>query len=108
MSDSWGPHDIGGQQGGPIDLSEHDTAHWEWQIDAMVRLALRKGLISDFAELRDGIEHLTADDYDKLTYYERWAKALATTLVSRGVLTESAIAERAGIIRERQRAETDT
>lgn len=107
MSDSWGPHDVGGQQGGPIDLSEHDTAHWEWQIDAMVRLALRKGLISDFAELRDGIEHLTADDYDKLTYYERWAKALATTLVSRGVLTESAITERAGIIRERQQAETD-
>jgi len=37
MSKSWGPHDIGGQEGGPIDLSEHDTAHWEWQIDAMVR-----------------------------------------------------------------------
>ena len=43
MSKSWGPHDIGGQEGGPIDLSEHDTAHWEWQIDAMVRLALGKG-----------------------------------------------------------------
>ena len=31
MSKSWGPHDIGGQEGGPVDLSEHDTAHWEWQ-----------------------------------------------------------------------------
>jgi hypothetical protein len=27
-----------------VDLSEHDTAHWEWQIDAMVRLSLSKGL----------------------------------------------------------------
>ena len=50
MNESWGPHDIGGQMAGPIDLGEHDIAHWEWQIDAMVRLALKKGLISDFLE----------------------------------------------------------
>ncbi len=105
MSESWGPHDIGGQEGGPIDLSEHDIAHWEWQIDAMVRLALKKGLISDFAELRDGIERLTPDDYASMTYYERWAKALAWTLVSRGVVTESALAEKAQAIRERQETE---
>ncbi len=105
MSESWGPHDVGGQKGGPVDLSEHDTAHWEWQIDAMIRLALRKGLISDFAELRDGIEHLTADDYENLTYYERWAKALATTLVSRGVISESALAAKAKDIRKRQETE---
>ncbi len=105
MSDTWGPHDVGGQDGGPIDLSEYETAHWEWQIDAMVRLALRKNLISDFAELRDGIEQLSPDDYEKSTYYERWAKALAYTLVSRGVVTEAALAEKARTIRERQEAE---
>ena len=105
MSKSWGPHDVGGQEGGPVDLSEHDIAHWEWQIDAMVRLALKKGLISDFAELRDGIERLTPQDYESMTYYERWAKSLAYTLVSRGVITESALAEKAGQIRERQEAE---
>ena len=106
MSTSWGPHDVGGPQAGPVDLSEHDTAHWEWQIDAMVRLALRKGLISDFAELRDGIERLTPDDYENLTYFERWAKALATTLVSRGVISEAALAAKAQDIRIRQEAET--
>ena len=106
MTDSWGPHDIGGQDAGPVDLSEHDTAHWEWQIDAMVRLALKKGLISDFAELRDGIERLTPDDYENLSYFERWAKALASTLVSRGVITETAIADRAKLIEQRQQAET--
>jgi hypothetical protein len=105
MSTSWGPHDIGGQEGGPIDLSEHDIAHWEWQIDAMIRLALKKGLISDFAELRDGIERLTPVDYERLTYYERWAKALAWTLVSRGVVSEAALTEKAEAIRERQQAE---
>lgn len=106
MIEPSGPHDIGGQDAGPVDLSEHDTAHWEWQIDAMVRLALKKGLISDFAELRDGIERLTPDDYENLSYFERWAKALASTLVSRGVITETAIADRAKLIEQRQQAET--
>jgi hypothetical protein len=105
MSDAWGPHDVGGQHAGPVDLSEHDTAHWEWQIDAMVRLALGKGLISDFAELRDGIEALTPEDYDSLTYYERWAKSLAHTLVSRGVVTEADLEAKTQAIRERQEAE---
>ena len=105
MSDAWGPHDVGGQEGGPVDLSEHDTAHWEWQIDAMVRMALKKGLISDFAELRDGIEKLTPNDYENSTYYERWASALAYALVERGVVTEQSIADKAQAIRERQEAE---
>lgn len=105
MSKSWGPHDIGGQEGGPIDLSEHDTAHWEWQIDAMVRLSLSKGLISDFAELRDGIEQLTQADYDSCTYYERWAKSLAHTLVSRGVISEQQLAEQIDAVRARQEAQ---
>ena len=105
MSEPWGPHDVGGLDGGPIDLEEHDTAYWEWQIDAMVRLALKKGLISDFAELRDGIEKLTRDDYDSCTYYERWAKSLAYTLVSRGVISEQALAEKVRTVKARQEAQ---
>lgn len=105
MSEPWGPHDLGGQEGGPIDTAEHDTAYWEWQIDAMVRLALKKGLISDFAELRDGIEQLSPEDYDQCTYYERWAKALAHTLVSREVISEQQLAAQVTAVRERQEAE---
>ena len=99
MSESWGPHDVGGQEGGPVDLSDRDYAHWEWQIDAMVRLALQKGLISDFAELRDGIEKLAPD------YYERWAKSLAYALVSRGVVDEADLAAKVETIRARQERE---
>jgi hypothetical protein len=105
MSESWGPHDVGGSEAGPVDRAEHDTAHWEWQIDAMVRLALKKGLISDFAELRDGIEKLTPEDYENSTYYERWASALAYALVDRGVVTKEALAEQVERVRERQGAE---
>jgi len=105
MSEPWGPHDVGGQGSGPVDVSDHDTAHWEWQIDAMVRMALKKGLISDFAELRDGIEKLTPEDYETSTYYERWASALAYALVERGVVSEQGLAEKAEAIRVRQEAE---
>ncbi len=105
MSDPWGPHDIGGQMAGPIDLREHDIAHWEWQVDAMVRLAHTKGLISDFAELRDGIEQLSADDYENLNYYERWAKSLAYTLLAKGSITEQALTGKVAEIRARQEAE---
>ena len=105
MTEHWGPHDVGGLDAGPVDTSDHDYAHWEWQIDAMVRLALKKGLISDFAELRDGIEQLTPDDYDRCTYYERWARSLAYTLVSRGVISQDQLEERIAAIKARQEAE---
>jgi hypothetical protein len=97
-----GPHDLGGQRGGPIDLSEHDIAHWEWQIDAMMRLAHDKGLLTDFAELRDGIEQLDPEDYERLSYYERWAKSLAYILTSKGIISESELIDRAEAIRIRQ------
>jgi len=101
-----GPHDLGGQEGGPVDLSEHDTAYWEWQIDAMVRLSLKKGLISDFAELRDGIERLDAEDYANSSYYERWAKALAYALETRGVVTRAQLESGVDRVRDRQRTES--
>ena len=102
MTEPSGPHDIGGFEAGPVDRSEHDTAYWEWQIDAMIRLALGKGLITDFAELRDGIEHLEPEDYDQLTYYERWAKSLAHTLLSKEVVSQESLDAKIAQIRERQ------
>ncbi|MEM7707098.1 MAG: hypothetical protein AAF358_16195 [Pseudomonadota bacterium] len=96
------PHDVGGLEAGPIERGEHDTAWWEWQVDAMVRLALGKGLISDFAELRDGIEHLGPADYENLSYYERWAKSLAYTLLDKGLVTQAALEEKMAEIAARQ------
>jgi len=100
----WGPHDVGGQAGGPVNMTEHDTAYWEWQIDAMLRLAMQKGVLSDFAELRDGIERLNAEDYENLSYYERWARSLAAALVAKGVVTEQALSGKVAAIRARQAA----
>lgn len=97
-----GPHDIGGQPAGPVELAEHDTAHWEWQIDAMLRLVMKRGLLTDFAELRDGIERIDPDDYEELTYYERWSKSLAAALLSKGVVSQAALEQKIEAIRARQ------
>ena len=105
MHEPSGPHDIGGLDAGPIDRGEHDTAYWEWQIDAMIRLALSKGLITDFAELRDGIERLDAQDYEQLTYFERWSKSLAYTLLSKAIVTQESLERKIAEIRVRQAAE---
>ncbi|MEM1090793.1 MAG: hypothetical protein AAF552_11740 [Pseudomonadota bacterium] len=102
MNQTSDPHDVGGLEAGPIERGEHDTAWWEWQVDAMVRLALGKGLISDFAELRDGIEHLSPADYENLSYYERWAKSLASTLLDKGVVTQAALEQKMAEIAARQ------
>ncbi len=97
-------HDLGGLEAGPIERGEHDTAWWEWQVDAMIRLALSKGLISDFAELRDGIERLSPADYRDLSYYERWAKSLAYTLLDKGIVSQGALDEKVRQIAARQEA----
>jgi hypothetical protein len=104
MAQPSGPHDIGGLVAGPVDRAEHDTAYWEWQIDAMIRLALQKGLITDFAELRDGIERLTPEDYENLSYYERWARSLAYALLDKGVVTRDALDAKLAEIAARQRS----
>ncbi len=104
MTEPAGPHDIGGLAAGGVDRSEHDTAWWEWQIDAMVRLAMKKGLFTDFAELRDGIERLDPEDYARLSYYERWAKSLAYALIDKGVVSQEDLDARVDAIRQRQEA----
>jgi len=105
MDKASGIHDLGGIEAGPIDRSEKDTAYWEWQIDAMIRLALEKGLLTDFAELRDGIERLTVEDYERFTYYERWAKSLAYSLAAKELVSQDSLREKIAEIKQRQSAD---
>ncbi|MDA0334615.1 MAG: nitrile hydratase subunit beta [bacterium] len=84
-----GPHDLGGLPGGPVDRTEHDAAHWERQVDAMVMLMRRKGVMIDPAQLRRGIESLDPDVYEKLSYYERWAGSAALNAIEQGLVTQA-------------------
>ncbi len=84
-----GPHDLGGLPGGPVDRAEHDPAYWERQVDAMVMLMRRKGVMIDPAQLRRGIESLDPDVYEKLSYYERWAGSAALNAIEQGLVTQA-------------------
>ncbi len=86
------PHDLGGLPAGPVDRSEHELAYWERRIEAMISLCFTKGVLKDVAQLRQGIENLGSDAYDKLSYYERWAASMALLLKSEGVVTDDELA----------------
>jgi hypothetical protein len=88
-----GHHDIGGLPLGPIDREQHDYALWEKRVDALLVLLANKGIIT-VDELRNGIETLGADQYERLTYYERWIASVTRALVAHGVITTDELGRR--------------
>lgn len=81
-----GYHDLGGLPAGRIERSEHDYAPWEKRVHAILLLLTERGLMT-VDELRQGIETLGAEEYDRLTYYERWIASIASALIERGTIT---------------------
>jgi hypothetical protein len=81
-------HDMGGLPAGPLDRSEHNYAPWEKRTHALLILLAEpcRGVMT-VDELRRGIESLGAQEYDKLTYYERWIVSIANNLIEKGVIT---------------------
>lgn len=100
-----GPHDIGGRvPAGPaatIDRAEHDLAHWERRIDAVVFMLFQKGVYGDTAQLRVGIESLGPEAYKRMSYYERWAASAARICVEKGLVTKEELEARIAALRAR-------
>ena len=94
-------HDMGGLPAGKVDRSEHAYADWEQRIDALVMLMRRHGLTVD--ESRKNIEALPPQDYDRMSYYERWIASLAQTLIQRGIITSHDLARKMLEVEERGR-----
>jgi hypothetical protein len=86
-------HDMGGLPAERVDRSEHDYADWERRVDAIAVLLSQKRLLT-VDQRRRAIETLTPEDYDKLTYYERWVIALGQTLIQRGLVTTAELARK--------------
>jgi nitrile hydratase subunit beta len=42
-------------------------------------------------ELRRAIESLAPDEYERLSYYERWIVAIKSLLIEKGILTAAEI-----------------
>ena len=92
-------HDMGGRpRSEPIDRSEHVLMDWERRTGALVGALREKSLINT-DELRRGIEAIPAQEYESLSYYERWSASLELLLVEKGVLTSAEIDDRAAALR---------
>ena len=84
-------HDRGGwPTDEPIDRTEHEHSYWERSTHALL------GALGDLRyvgtdELRRGIESLSPDEYETLSYYEKWSASIETLLVEKNVLTEEEI-----------------
>jgi len=85
-------HDMGGLPAGRVEPMEHDYAEWERRVDAMSVLMGQRGVTVD--QRRRNIETLPPEDYDRMTYYERWIVALTQSLIQRGVITTAELARK--------------
>lgn len=70
----------------PIDQGEHQLMDWERRMDALHGILGAKGLRTT-DEMRRAIESLESQQYEALSYYERWTAALEILMVEKGVLT---------------------
>ena len=87
-----GAHDVGAtltvDGDGKIDRVDHTLAHWELSIHALlVLLSSRSPQLMTTDELRRAVEALPEDIYAQWGYYEKWAAAMATILLERGVIS---------------------
>lgn len=83
-----GYHDVGGLPAGPVQPLDHEVQPWEKRVHALlVLLADPCRNLVNVHELRRGIESLGAQEYDRLSYYERWINSITNILLQKGVLT---------------------
>ena len=87
-------HDRGGwPTNEPIDQSEHQLMDWERRIDALHAVLGAKRLRTT-DEMRRAIESLPLQEYESMSYYERWTAALEILLLEKGLLTKEEIDRR--------------
>ncbi len=98
-------HDVGGLDFGPIDRHEHDLAHWEKRVDAMMILLYTKKGLFKVDGMRRVIEDYGQQAYDSTTYYEKWVRALRNLMVEQEVLSAAEIEAKIAAVTAAFRAE---
>ena len=89
-----GVHDRGGlPDDTPINMDEHEMMDWELRVDAMHAVLGNKGLRST-GQMRRVIESIPKDQYEHMTYYERWTHALEVLVTENELLSVPEIDEK--------------
>jgi hypothetical protein len=94
-----GVNDIGGLPGGPIDHRHHEAANWEKLLVAL-GTGLARQRLRTVHQSRRAMEEL-GDDYNRLAYFERTARAMANLLYEKGLLNQDEVTARMDKIRRR-------
>ena len=68
-----GPHDIGGETAGPIDIVDHGMSHWEKHANAL-RMTVSGLKLGTLDEMRRACEAL-GDRYNQIGYIEKQTEA---------------------------------
>ena len=69
-----GPHDLGGEEAGPIDTIDHGMSHWEKHANAL-RMTVTGIKLGTLDEMRRAAEDL-GDRYKELSYFEKQSEML--------------------------------
>jgi nitrile hydratase subunit beta len=88
-----GIHDMGGMHGmGTLQYEKNEPvyhAEWESRVDAMTAAMRAAGAIPG---LRRGIEeNISAADYLRMSYYERWLTSLTEMLIAKGLIAREEV-----------------
>jgi len=87
-----GIHDMGGMQDmGPIEVEKNEPvfhAPWEARVYAMNRAVGATGKLK-MTTTRPPIESLTAIEYLRMSYYEKWLYSLVERMVASGLVTRA-------------------
>lgn len=84
-------HDMGGVSKfmcDAVDVEPHALDDFDREVDAMRQLLGAKKVMS-VDELRRAIEAIPEADYLRMSYYQRWIRAIADNMLARGVFTEA-------------------
>ena len=94
-------NDFGGLPADPLLIAEHDLEPWEKRCHATLECLNWREVMS-MEEKRRAIEDLGETLYVGDTYYEKWALAVATRLMDKGLITQDELASKMDEVRARQ------
>jgi hypothetical protein len=93
------PHDMGGEDGGPIDTHDHGMKFWERQANALRNTLSRLKLVR-LDEMRRAAGDL-GERYYELEYFQRTTHALRVVLLEKGFFTEDELKAKMAEVRKR-------
>ena len=85
------PHDLGGLSAfmcREVDIEPHALTDFDREVDALRQILGGKGIMTVDA-LRRAIEAIPETDYHRLSYYQRWIRAIADDLMTTGTVSEA-------------------